>query len=132
MRTEHVRVEHRPNVGFARFLDRTDEGITGIVEDYVEPAEVLVRLPNGITCLIGIGHVKRHRKDGVAEALLQIGNGRQFAGSRRDLVASLECRLGPDATETARGACDKPDFVSHSIRPRTAIHARKSKRVPCR
>src|ERR1017187_3372564 len=100
-RTEIVGVKHSTYVGLARFLNRADQTVTGIIEDDVKLAKVRVSLRNGMPSLIGIGHVECQGKHGVAEAFLQIGNTCQFAGGRRDFVASLERGFGPDASKTA-------------------------------
>jgi hypothetical protein len=71
--------------------------------------------------LIGISHVERQRKHGVAETFLQIGKVCHCAGGSRNLIAARECGFGPDAAEAARGAGDKPDFARHSILLRTSI-----------
>ena len=39
-RAEEVRFEQRLNVRLARFLNRTYQRVTGVVEDDVEPAEM--------------------------------------------------------------------------------------------
>ena len=44
-RTEVVRVKHGANVGLARFLNRADQSVTGIIEDDVKLAEMRVSLP---------------------------------------------------------------------------------------
>ena len=54
-----VRIEQSANVGLARLLNRADEGVTGIVENNVQPAEVLVGLRNRLPHLFGVRYIKR-------------------------------------------------------------------------
>ena len=66
--TEVVRVKQSTHVCLVCFLNRADQGVTGVVEDYVKPAEMRVSLLNGFPDLIGIDHVERQGQNGVAEA----------------------------------------------------------------
>jgi hypothetical protein len=43
----------------ARLLNRADEVVTGIVENNVQPAEVLVGLRNRLPHLFGVRYIKR-------------------------------------------------------------------------
>lgn len=56
---------------------------------------------DGFSDLVGVGHVQRQRQDRLAVAFSKIGDSRQRAGRRSDLVTSLECGLDPNATKAA-------------------------------
>ena len=57
----------------------------------------------------GYDIVRRLREAGLGE----VGDARYVAGRSRDLIAPLEGRLGPDASETAGRAGDQPNFTIH-------------------
>ena len=113
-RTKVVCVKLRADIRLARFLNRPDQRVAGIVDDNVQPAKVRVGLLNRLLHLISIRHVERQWEYGVAEALCEIGNIRHFAGGRCNFVAALKRGFGPNASEAARRAGDKPNFA-HSV-----------------
>lgn len=66
-RPEIVRIKLRTSVRFARFLNRADQRIPGVVDDNAEPAEVRLRPSNSLLHLICVGHVERHREYSITE-----------------------------------------------------------------
>ena len=94
----------------ADLLDRAEEPVAGVVDDDVEPAELLVGLLDRGEVGVVILDVERHRQHAVAVLLGQRRERRGVARRRRDLVAALERRLGPDAAEALRAPGDEPNL----------------------
>ena len=73
------------------------QGVTGIIEHDIQPAEVCVRLLDGSPRLLGVSYVERQRKDGLAETLFKLSDIVELTGGRRNVVSARKCGLGPDA-----------------------------------
>ena len=57
-RAEHVRGQHRVNVGFGELLQRSDQAMTGVVDQYVDRPETGDRLGDGVVDLRAIGDIQ--------------------------------------------------------------------------
>src|SRR3954471_8815901 len=77
---EEVGLELGAGILLGDLLDHAELSVTGIVDDDVEPAEVLVRAANGGEVSPAVGDVKPQRQDAVAEALDQVIQGGRVAG----------------------------------------------------
>ena len=88
-----------------QLLDRAEQAVSGVVDDHVQAAEVLVRPLDGLECggLVGDVQLQRqHRLTVGGHQVRQIG----VAGGGRDLVTTLQGRLDELTTEATRGTGD--------------------------
>ncbi len=70
----------------ARFLDRADRRVAGVLENDTEPSEVIVRLRHGGRDLLRFGYIELQSQPGSAEFLLEVGNAFNGARGDRNLV----------------------------------------------
>jgi hypothetical protein len=77
------------NVRPARFLNGTYQGVTGVIEDDVELAEMRVGLPNDLPYLFAMGYAERKGKNRVAESSVSSATSANF----RPVAATLSPRL---------------------------------------
>ncbi len=84
-----------------QLLDEAEVAVAGVVDDDVEPAEVVVGLLDGGEVGVAVGDVQLDRQQRVAVFLDEVGERRGVAGGARDLVAAIEGRDRPFPAEAA-------------------------------
>ncbi len=84
---EQIGFDLRPGVGFADFLNGSEQAISGIVDRDIDAAEALLRQRDRAKYRRPIRHVEGDRHDPLAEALDQRRQRLQIARSGRDLIA---------------------------------------------
>ena len=89
--------------------------VAGVVDDDVQPPEVIMGLRDGGEVGCPVGDVEPDGKDRVTVNLDEVGHGVGIAGGGGDLVAALECCDRPLAAEAARCASDEPHLFAHVI-----------------
>lgn len=99
----------------AEILHGADQGVTGVVDHHVQPAEPLSGRRDRFEHLGAVGGVQLQRQYRVTEPLDQVGQPPGVAGGGRDLVAALQGSLCELTAEAARGTRDEPDFFRHMI-----------------
>ena len=82
-------------------LDEAEVAVAGVVDDDVEPAEVVVRLLDGGEVGVAVGDVELDRQQRVAVLLGEVVERRGVAGGGGDLVAALQRRDRPLPAEAA-------------------------------
>src|SRR3954463_3496156 len=110
-RTEQVGLDLAPRLVLRELLDHPEVPVTGVVDDDVESAEVVVCLRHGREVGVTIGDVERDRQQAGAVLLHQVVETGDVAGGRSDLVAALEGGDGPLAAETTRRTGDEPGLA---------------------
>ena len=116
-RAEQVGLELVAGVGLAELLDHAELAVAGVVDDDVEPAEVLVRLRDGGEVGVAVGDVELERQQPVAVLLDEVVEGGQVARGGGDRVAALEGGDRPLAAEAAGRAGDEPDLARSVLMP---------------
>ncbi len=99
-RAEHVGLDLVARLLLGQLLDEAEVAVAGVVDDDVEPPEVIVRLLDRGEVGVAVGHVELDRQQRVAVLRGQIVERRGVAGGGRDLVAALERRDRPLAART--------------------------------
>jgi hypothetical protein len=99
-RAEEVRLQRRAGFGLVELLDHAERHRPGVVDDDVEPAEVLDGGLDRCEHRSAIGDVGAQREHAVEVV--------DVARERRDAVAALERCLSEGATESAARAGDEP------------------------
>ena len=112
-RAEHVRLDLVAGVGLGEFLDEAELPVARVVDDDVEPPEMVVRLLDGREVGLAVGDVQTDRQDRVAVFGHQVVQGRGVAGGGGHLVAPFQGRDRPLPSEATRCARDEPHFFSH-------------------
>ncbi len=82
-----------------QLLDEAEVAVAGVVDDDVEPAEVVVRLLDRGEVRVAVGDVELDRQQRVAVLLGEVVQGGGVAGGGGDLVAALEGRDRPFPAE---------------------------------
>ena len=106
-----IGLELRADVRFGRFLNRGHQRIARVVEDDIELAEMRVGLRHRVLDLGNVRHVECQRQYGVAVTLNKIADPSDDPRGRGHFVATLQCGVGPHATEPTGCTCNEP----HSI-----------------
>ena len=113
-RSEYVRLDLVAGVLLGELLDEAELAVAGVVDDDVQPSEMVVRLLDRGEVRRAVGDIQLDRQDRVAVGVHQIGQRRGIARRGRDLVAPLQCSDGPFPSEAPRGTGDKPNFFAHA------------------
>ena len=103
-RAEQVGLDLVAGVGLAELLDHAELPVAGVVDDDVEPAEVLVRLRDGGEVGRAVGDVERERQHRVAVLLRRGRRGSSVAGGRGDASRRARGRRSPTRGRS-RGTC---------------------------
>ncbi len=114
-RAEHVGLDLVARLGLGQLLDEAEVAVAGVVDDDVEPAEVVVGLLDGGEVGVAIGHVELDRQQRVAVLLGEVVQRRGVARGGRDLVAAFQRRDRPLPAEAARCPGDEPNFFSSCL-----------------
>ncbi len=100
-RAEHVGLDLVARFLLGQLLDEAEVAVAGVVDDDVEPPEVLVRLLDGGEVRVAVGDVELNRQQRVAVLLRQVVQCRGVARGGRDLVAAFQGRDRPLPAEAA-------------------------------
>ena len=92
----------------ARFLDRAQQAVAGIVDQHIDPAERLDGGADGLMCLGFLGDVQLDGQQAVVLAEL-LGDVGRIAGGGNHAVAAFQSRLRDPCPEPARCPRDEPD-----------------------
>ena len=112
---EHVGLQLVAQFLLAEFLHGADQGVTGVVDHHVQPAEPLLGRRDRLEHLRTVGDVQTQRQHRVTEPLDQVGQRFGVPGGCRDLVAALQGGEGEFAAETARRTGDEPG-LAHDVK----------------
>ena len=112
-RAEHVGLDLVARLLLGQLLDEAEVPVACVVDHDVQPAEVVVGLPDRGEVRVAVGHVELDRQQRVAVFLGQVGQRRGVARGGGDLVAALQGRDRPLPAESARRARDEPNFACH-------------------
>ena len=88
--------------------------VAGVVDDDVQPAEVVVGLLDGGEIGVAVGDVQRDGQDRLAVLVDQVGQAVGVACGGGDLVAAFQRGDRPLPAEAAGRAGDEPDFSTHA------------------
>ena len=100
-RAEDVRLDLVARLLLGQLLDEAELPVAGVVDDDVEPAEVVVRLLDRGEVGVAVGHVELDRQQRVAVLLDEVVERRGVARGGGDLVAALQRRDRPLPAEAA-------------------------------
>src|SRR3954451_4356327 len=89
-------------------LDGVDVGITGVVDENVQPAEGVGRCLDRRGCLRAVGHVKSNGPGAAGVALDEILKLVRISGCGDDILAGGQRRLGKGTPKAARASGDEP------------------------
>ncbi len=114
--TEQVGLQLVAELLLADLLDHPELAVAGVVDDDVEPAEVLVRPGDRVERRGPVGDVELQGEDGVAVLLDEVPEAADVAGGGGHPVAALEGCDRPLPAEAAGGSGDEPGLHEASSR----------------
>jgi hypothetical protein len=114
---EKVRLDLRPEVVRADLFEEPGDEVARVVDQDVDPAELVDRSPNGGLGIIGTGHVELDDQqlvlgsDGGGDLLRVAARGHYYG------VTGSQCGLGDVRSRAASSTCDQPNFLTHRFSP---------------
>ncbi len=113
---EEVRVQLIAGLLLGQLLDHPVLAVTRVVDDHVEPPEVIVRALHRREARRAVGHVELQREERVAVRSRELVERPNVARRARHAVSALERRRRPRASKPAvtRGPCDEPRLARHA------------------
>jgi hypothetical protein len=99
---EEVGLELRSDVVFRQLLNRSEVAVARIVDNQIEPAQIVGGLPYGLEVGRPVSDVELNRQDRVAIGVDQRFEGFKVSSGGRNLVASLEGSFRPFTSKTLR------------------------------
>ncbi len=105
---EHVRVEDAPRLLVGRLLDRAEDAVARVLVHEIDASEGLERACHGVLHLGRPSDVHGERKDAIAVLVGKGAKGRDLAGDRDDVVATVGRGAGDFQADSGGGAGDEP------------------------
>jgi hypothetical protein len=114
MRTEQVRFDLSPEVVGADLFEESGDEVARVVDEDVNPAELVDRSLSGSLGIVGIGDVEL---DGEQVVVGSDGGGDPLRVAARGHYrgAGSQCGLGDVCSHAASSTCDQPNFFVHRI-----------------
>jgi hypothetical protein len=110
-RTEKAGVDLPAGLFIGDFLNSTEKAVAGVVDDHVDPAEVIEGPRDRDSVRLRVGDVQRHRQHRVTILVSQRLDRGDVPGGGGYPIAPFKCRLCPDSAEATRSTGYEPHLA---------------------